>query len=324
MSSLMGIKNVLAALLPSYETNKLESSVERNTSVLTTKMLPEIQQLQEILKTPEGGTFASEDMTKLSDDIVEFIQRRGLTIPGLKKATVLEYVANTIQNLSTISPFIQKELRVTGGKTLLTDGLSFNRKTLLQLVDMIDFFATYISILINYVTAEEVAKVTDTNIDVENVGPNDLQYLRLHHVAFAIVIRVLGTPLAKLKADYAEIPDVIFDEGNYDEMVQAWGTEKVDPMGMMGVPFPLSMVLRARIFFADRAMDKYDECVAASKLAQMRIALYRKRLTEAGREGDAGLERMIENLEKELTKLKRERERMEKKLNLTDLVQGGA
>lgn len=321
MSAIGGIKNVLASLLPSYETSKLEGSIERNTKVLTNKVLPELLQLQELLKTKEGGKYSSDDVTQLSNSVVEYCQRRGLELPGLKHPTILEYTIATVQNIAVITPFVVKELRGVVGKSLLTDGLTFNRKALLQIIDMVDFFTGYTALLINYITAEEVASVAGTNIDVDNVGPIDMQYMKLHTVPFAISMRVLGTPINKLKADYAEIPDVVFDENNYDEMVAAWGTEKVDPMGMNGVPFPLSTILRARLFLADHAMDKYEETVKSAELAQMRIAYYRKRQTEQGKEGDAGLENMIANLEKDLTKLKRKRESMEKKLKISDLAE---
>ncbi|MCT7476066.1 hypothetical protein N5V81_13870 [Escherichia coli] len=173
------------------------------------------------------------------------------------------------------------------------------------------FFVGYASTLINYITAEEIAAVQDSNIAVKGIGPKDLQYLQTRKTFLLYCgARPEQPPLPNWKADYAEIPEAVFDEETYSQLVQQFGSNTTDPLGMSSVPFPLSIVYRVRLNIAEWQMDRYDECVEAAKATELRILLYKKQL--AAGEGDVHIEKLIEAHEKRLMELKYKRERLEK------------
>lgn len=310
----MSISNVLALLLPSFEAVNLKNNLGSNCDAIGDELLPRYQSLQALVGTVEGKQFKSKPVIDLSHDLVSSLHASGLTIKGLRQATMLEYIISAMNNVSTLRPFLVSCIERDIGKTMVTTAITFNKQTVLQLLDLIDFFVKYSTMLLNFVTAEELAAVSDSNIAVSGIGPNDLQYLRVRRSTYGIALRVLATPVSKLKADYAEIPEAIFDEDTYNELVKAFGSEKTDPLGMSGVSWPLSMVYSAKLNFAEWQMDTYDETVEAAKAAELRILLYRKQLAEG--QGDAAIEILIEGHEKKLNELKRKRERLEKKYGL--------
>lgn len=106
----------------------------------------------------------------------------------------------------------------------------------------------------------------------------------------------------------------MFDEETYSQLVQQFGSNTTDPLGMSSVPFPLSIVYRVRLNIAEWQMDRYDECVEAAKATELRILLYKKQ--QAAGEGDVHIEKLIEAHEKRLMELKYKRERLEKKYGL--------
>ncbi|EAC0255802.1 hypothetical protein EHE49_03860 [Salmonella enterica subsp. enterica] len=309
----MPIPNMLAMLLPSFEATNLKNQLSSNCDSIAA-LEPQFQNLQELVGSVQGKPFKAKPVADLSTEIVKYLHSSGLEVKGLRNASMLEYVIASMQNVQALRPFLEQCIDRDIGKTLVTSSLTFNKQTVLQLLDMIEFFVGYASTLINYITAEEIAAVQDSNIAVKGIGPKDLQYLQTRKTSFCIAVRVLATPIIKLKADYAEIPEAVFDEETYSQLVQQFGSNTTDPLGMSSVPFPLSIVYRVRLNIAEWQMDRYDECVEAAKATELRILLYKKQ--QAAGEGDVHIEKLIEAHEKRLMELKYKRERLEKKYGL--------
>lgn len=310
----MAIPNMLAMLLPSFEATNLKNSLGSNCDALGEVLLPQYQNLQELVGSVQGKPFNSKSVQGLSENLVRYMRETKLEVAGLRDPSVLEYIIAAMQNTVALRPFLEQCINRDIGKAVVTASLTFNKQTLLQILDLIDFFTVYSSTLLNFITAEEVGNQPNSNIAVKGIGPNDLTYLNARLVTFGIAVRVLATPANKLKADYAEIPEAVFSEETYNELVEAFGSKTTDPLGLSVVPFPLSIVYRVKLSWADYQMDKYDECVEAAKATELRILLYKKQ--QANGQGDAHIEKQIERHEKRLAELMRKRERLEKKYDL--------
>lgn len=310
----MPIPNMLAMLLPSFEATNLKNSLTSNCDAIGDVLLPQYQNLQELVGTVEGKKFNSKAVQNLNDALVKYLRETKLEHKSLREASVLEYIIAAMENTLALRPFLEQCIARDVGKTIVTASMTFNKQTLLQLLDLLDFFAVYSATLINYISAEELASVQGSNIKVEGIGPHDLTYLNARVVTFGIAVRVLATPANKLKADYGEIPEAVFNEETYNDLVNAFGVKATDPLGLSTVPFPLSIIYRVKLSWAEHQMDKYDECVEAARATELRILLYKKQLAE--KNGDAALEKLIEKHEKRLMDLKYKRERLEKKYGL--------
>lgn len=311
----MPIPNMLAMLLPSFESTNLRNQLSSNCDAIGEALLPRYQTLQDLVGTREGKAFLNGDVEEMSQGLVSYLRDSDLKVKDVRNASMLEYIVPALENVLVLRPFLEQHINKDIGKSLVTTALTFNKQTLLQLLDVIDFTVGYSTTLLNYATAVELNAVEGSNIDGGAIGPNDLQFLKTKRTVFAIALRILGTPLNKLKADYAEIPEAIFDEETYDDLVKTFGGATTDPLGMASVPFPLSLVYRARLNWAEWQMDRYDECVAAGKAAELRILLWKKQQAEGGG-GDAAIERLIQSQEKRLMDLKYKREKLEKKYGL--------
>ncbi|AWN08939.1 virion structural protein [Salmonella phage SPAsTU] len=309
----MPIPNMLAMLLPSFEATNLKNQLSSNCDSIAA-LEPQFTNLQELVGSVQGKPFKAKPVAELSTEMVKYLRGSGLDVKGLREPSMLEYVVATMQNVQALRPFLEQCIDRDIGKTLVTSSLTFNKQTVLQMLDMIEFFVGYAGTLINYITAEEIAAIPGSNIAVKGIGPKDLQYLQTRKTSFCIAVRVLATPIAKLKADYAEIPEAVFDEDTYNDLVQQFGSSTTDPLGMSSVPFPLSIIYRVRLNIAEWQMDRYDECVEAAKATELRILLYKKQ--QAAGEGDVHIEKLIEAHEKRLMELKYKRERLEKKYGL--------
>lgn len=308
----MNVPNFLNNILPAFEANQLKDSLDDNVKVITSILLPQYQSLQEVMA---DRTFHSKDAQKMSVDITAYLKDTGLIYKSYNNPSMVDYIVEVMKNIGTLGGFLSSRIDADIGKKLVTAQMSFSKTTLLQLLDIINFYAEYSGTLINWLTHEELTSL-NSDIRTKGVSPNDLQYLKMRMGTFSVANRVLGTPLSKLKAEYGEIPDAFFTEDTYFELTRSFGQDKTDPMGFASVPFPLSLIYHARLNWAERQMDQYDEVVATAKATELRIMLYRKQIAEGT--GDASIEKMLEASEKKLLDLKYKRERLEKKYKLTE------
>lgn len=308
----MNFSSFLNNILPAYEGNQLKDSLSGNIKVISTNLLPQYQALAEVM---QGREFHSPDAKKMSDDLTSYLKSTGLEYKAYKNPSMVDYIIEVMKNISTLGGFLSTRIDADIGKKLVTSQMSFNKTTLLQILDVINFYSEYSATLINWLTHEELTSM-NSDIATKGVSPNDLAYLKSRMATFSVANRILGTPLSKMKAEYGEIPDAFFTEETFYELTRSFGSDKTDPMGFASVPFPLSLIYHARLNIAERQMDHYDEVVAAAKATELRIMLYRKQIAEGT--GDASIEKMLEANEKKLLDLKYSRERLEKKYKLTE------
>lgn len=308
----MNFSNFLNNILPAYEGTQLKDTLDDNVKLISTTLLPQYQSLAEVM---QGRTFHATDVQKMSTDITSYLKETGLEYRAYNNPSMVDYIIEVMKNISTLGGFLAGRIDADIGKKLVTSQMSFNKTTLLQLLDIINFYTEYSATLINWLTHQELTSM-NSDIKTKGVSPNDLQYLKSRMATFAVANRILGTPLSKMKAEYGDIPDAFFTEDTFYDLTRSFGPNKTDPMGFSSVPFPLSLIYHARLNIAERQMDHYDEVVAAGKATELRIMLYRKQIAEGT--GDAAVEKMLEANEKKLLDLKYARERLEKKYKLTE------
>ena len=311
----MNIANLFSALLPSYEAVQLKSILKKSADGISTELLPRYLQLQEFLQTQQGKSFNDKDVKAYSENLVKYLSKTQLHHTHLSNPTMLEYIIPALQNVGALASFLSRTIDKDMGRSVSTSVLSFNKATILRFVDIIDFAGNYAATLLNWITARELASVTQTNIAPKAISPGDLEMVQGQAVVFGIAMRILGTPINRLQADYAEIPEAVFDPESYQDLLHSFGESKVDPVGFSAVPFPLSIVLRIQLWRAEKQMDAYEECVRAGKSAEMRVLLMRKQMAEGA--GDAAAEKLLGAYEKQYEELKYERARLESKYKLT-------
>lgn len=308
----MSVINYLGSLLPSYEASSLKDDLDANAKELTGLILPAYEALAELIA---GGAIRDKAVAEHSAYFVKEMRDSELVFKNLRNPNMFEYVAETIKNIGTLTPYLRDRIDKDIGRKLITNGITFNRQTLLQFCEVIEFFSTYAKIFINYATHAELASVDESRIKVRAVGPDDIEYLQLRRHTFTVVCRILGTPVTKLAAEYGEIPDMAIDADSFKEVQSVIGSSRIDPMGFASVPFPISIVYHARMKWADYQMDRYDDTVSTAKAVEYRVLLYRKRIDTG--EGDASIERLLEIQEDRLMELRRKRERLEVKYGLS-------
>lgn len=308
----MAFSDYIASLMPRYEVIKLKDNLHSNVSEINEHILPAYKQASELF---ESSPFRNKEVIDYSKDFTEKLTRTGLEHKHIKDANVVQYVTAILGNVVSIEPYLKERIVKDCGRTVIADGITFNRQFLLQFIEAIDFFCYYSKTLLNWITALEFAEVEESRQKVLSIGPDDAKYLQDKMFVFAYVSRIIGTPLAKLRSDYGDIPDMVIDPDSIGELTAAFGEKRLDPQGFSGVPFPISLALHGGMFIANWQMDQYDDTVAQMEAVNLRILMYKKKVAENGG-SDAALEKMLDIQEDRYMVLKQERERLERKYGL--------
>ena len=306
----MSISSYVAGLLPSYEAATLKDNLHSNVKELSEHILPAYESVIELFNEVP---MKDAEIIELSKDFTEKLERTGLKHKDLKDATIVEYVREVARNIISIEGYLKERIDADCGRVVISDGITFNRQMLIQLLESVDFFNRYAKTLVNYITYRELSLVEESRQRGMGIGPDDKEYLETKLFAFTMVCRILGTPLSKLRADYNETPMMAVDPANIGELQAVFG-DRIDPMRFSDVPFPLSLFLHGGMTIANYQMDQYDDTVATAKAVELRVLLYKKKVATG--EGDAAQEKLLDLQEKRLMELRRKQERLEKKYGL--------
>lgn len=183
----MNIANLFSALLPSYEAVQLKSILKKSADGISTELLPRYLQLQEFLQTQQGKSFNDKDVKAYSENLVKYLSKTQLHHAHLSNPTMLEYIIPALQNVGALASFLSRTIDKDMGRSVSTSVLSFNKATILRFVDIIDFAGNYAATLLNWITARELASVTQTNIAPKAISPGDLEMVQGQAVVFGHV-----------------------------------------------------------------------------------------------------------------------------------------
>lgn len=307
----MSTLDQLKKLLPSFEQSQLRDTLDKAFTRIQTSLLPQYRKISEVLG--DNPKFNDENVAVFNKEYVEFMQESGVNVKSKRNPSSLDFIIIAMENSAPLIEYLKERIKHDTSRTLMKDGITFNRHTLLQLIDCVNYFVDYSTKYLNYLTFKELNSVEESNIKTARLPPDIDVEMRTTIHTFSVSTRVLAMPLGDLRACYGDIPDVIIDEDTIGDMKAVFG-EKIDPLGFSHVPFPISMIFYARLNIADKQMSDLEETKQTAKTVEYRIAAYQKRKTMG--ESDAAIEKVLELQEKRLADLLYERERLEKKYGL--------
>lgn len=305
----MSVSEYLSKLLPSFENSNLRDSLRKTNEKINLHLLPQYRNLREVC---EHG-FKDELVKELNTDICRHLDSMNVSLKAVRKPDVIDYIIGAMENTAPTIAYLEERLKTDVPRTLMVDGITFNKKTLLQLIDSMLYFANYASDLLNFITHQELMSVDESNIKTAKLPPDMFNQLKVTSHTFSVTVRVASISLTDLRGIYGEIPDMVVDEDTLGELAAVFGP-KLNPLGFDQVPFPISLVFYARLSVADKQMDNLEEVIQTAKTVEYRIAAYKRRI--AAGEGDAAIEKVLDMQEKRLSDLLYERDRLEKKYGL--------
>lgn len=284
----MSIMRFIRALAPSFQGNKLKDGIIVLNERISTQLLPQLEKALSVFN--EDWKYQDAWAKTVSGNIEKDLKLKKLQ-PRACMFAKLEWIA---KNLQSTLPFIKQETDRSFGNEVSSIGLTYSRANLLQYAECATFFVSYVSLLINYISAVELNAVSKRQ-HLEGIAPTDLERLKAQYASFSVVCRILGYEVSELKGQLKTVPDMIIDPSTESEAKLIVGASKLDPVNFASLPFPLSLIFHLRLRNVENDVEEYEELKAQANSLNYRILLI-KQYMENG-DGDAALETKLQKLE---------------------------
>lgn len=298
----MSVSNYVKGLLPSFESSRVKDNLSNLSQEIDQFTLPSTKGMVETF--PHDWKWKNKNVETLDKAIRS--SYRGKVFK--RDASALELIEHALVNMQTTLPLMKMQADKAFGRTISSDGLTFDRAAILQFSEAATFFVNYARMMVNYLSAAELAEL-DGSRKVAGIAPDDEEYLLTHRYTFALALTIMCVDGKELKAEIGQIPTSIVEANNEDDMSAIVGKGKMDPFGFADLPFPLSLVYRAGLSIADWQVNRYDQAQEEANVQQYRMILLKERIEHG--QGDAATENQLKDAEERLKLARRKIAKME-------------
>ncbi len=298
----MNLVTFLSHLLPSFKSNRVTESLANREQEINKHLLPQYSSVIPVFTNKYK--FKNPVIAKIDKSIT-----KGLKIKKLRNCNSLMLIHATAEIILKTLPFYKDLAADNFSKVIAKDGLTYSKANILRYVEAVDFFVNYARIYINVLSSAERAAMDSLTTGIEGIAPDDIEYLHTHSMPFLVTCRILNfKPEAAMAAEKATIDAVIPStrEGE-KEVITSVGIKATDPLGFAELPFPLSIVLTARLAWANYQHDIYEETKAQSKAIDYRMLLIQEEIDTGG--SNPELEKQLLFYESQLLVLRRKNEK---------------
>lgn len=303
----MSVTNYVKGLLPSFESSRVKDNLTNLSQEIDQFTLPSTKGMVETF--PHDWKWKNKNVETLDKAIRSSYKGKAVK----RDASALELIEHALVNMQTTLPLMKMQADKAFGRTISSEGLTFDRAAILQFSEAATFFVNYARVLVNYLSAAELSEL-DGSRKVEGIAPDDEEYLMANRYTFAIALNIMCVDGKELKSEMAHIPTSIVESGNEDDLVAVVGSEKMNPFGFANLPFPLSIIYRAGLSIADWQVNRYDQAQEEANVQQYRMILLKERI-ESGK-GDAATENALKDAEERLKLARRKIAKMEEEYGL--------
>lgn len=303
----MSVTNYVKGLLPSFESSRVKDNMTNLSQEIDQFTLPSVKGM--VSTFPHDWKWKNKNVETLDKAI-----RSSYTGKVFKRnASTLELIEHALVNLQTTLPLMKMQADRAFGRSISSEGLTFDKAAILQYSEAATYFVNYARVFVNYLSAAELSEL-DGSRTVVGISPDDEEYLLANRYTFAIALSIMCVDGKELKDEMVHIPASIVESGNEEDMTVVVGKGKMDPFGFADLPFPLSLVYRAGLSISDWQVNRYDQAQEEANVQQYRIILLKERIEN--NQGDAATENTLKDAEDRLKLTRRKIAKMEESYGL--------
>ena len=207
----MSVSNYVKGLLPSFESSRVKDNLSNLSQEIDQFTLPSTKGMVETF--PHDWKWKNKNVETLDKAIRS--SYRGKVFK--RDASALELIEHALVNMQTTLPLMKMQADKAFGRTISSDGLTFDRAAILQFSEAATFFVNYARMMVNYLSAAELAEL-DGSRKVAGIAPDDEEHLLTHRYTFALALTIMCVDGKELKAEIGQIPTSIVEANNEDDM----------------------------------------------------------------------------------------------------------
>lgn len=247
--------------------------------------------IQSILETPTLLTATSQYGIKFTNDFM-----RMLPSSLRSKTTPYAVIQRSLEHASKLATLLDDFVGKDMPEQIYIDGITYQRATVLRLVELLDFTVDYASRQACYYTAAEMAVTGD---DVSKLPFTKAEEMAIvsQQAAYFKAIELLYADPKTIMANLDKIPEVVITTDAGTDIATAL-SPGADALSLGVIPIVSSLFLFIGERKADWDYERYERCKKERKDIELRIEMMRQRKNG---QVDARSESILKGYERELT-----------------------
>ena len=266
-------------------------------------VLPTLEQIREETKlTPPVSAYGKA-----------FVKSFNATLPSNMRNSQNDYIVVAHKSLANAADLVGKLEKVINKEmadTVRIHGLTYQKATLLRIIELLDFTADYASRQLAFYVASEVEKKTKGK-DTNPYTKAEEAVLRTYQSTYFKTIEMFYQPADVVLKKVASIPEVLMT-GDVSHDLPTIDPSKVDPLKLGFIP----VVSHIWNFFGNMYVDweysRYEKAKKERRDIELRIEMLKQ--YEASGQPNARLESILDGYNRELTLLREKISQMESKV----------
>lgn len=286
----MSILNILKGLVPSFGKKDIREKLRVIASKIAELVLPALDSFAETLNERQLKSKYGKDLIAAVYGFLPPVLRNSPTPYAKVVRTALE---NATKLLEGLQDYTGKHL----GDAVHVEGLTYQKASVLRLIELIDFFQDYTLRQLTFLVASEVNIEAFDRQDGNPFTQAELKFLQTNQGAWLKMLELLnGDPKQALSA-LEKVPEVLLSDADANE-VPALGGTSADPLKLGFIPGVSHIFHWVGLRLVDWEIERYERAKKEKRDIEMRLEALRQR---RGGTVDARTESIIANYERELT-----------------------
>jgi hypothetical protein len=299
----MDILSWVSSILPTFGKKDVREKLRTISKKLTDIVKPSVELFREEIKERQLKSAYGKSFFK---DIVGVLPSRLQGGDSPFSFVLGMAIDNAVKLLDQLEQYVTKNM----GETIHIEGITYQKASVIRLIEMLDFFADYSNRHLSYLVASETNIEAFDKPDGNPFTPFALKYLQNNKLPYIQMLGLLLNDPKKIMTDINGIPEVIMTDAGVGE-VPALAGGAADPLRLGAFPIVTSVFHWVGLRNVDYDIERYELAKKERRDIEMRLETLRQR--RAGNQ-DAQAEVIIANYERELTLARAKVTTMEEKL----------
>lgn len=299
----MNILSFIRNLLPSFGKKDIREKLRIISRKITDVIQPSLEMFGEQLNEKTLKSAYGKGFMK---DVMGMIPQRLRSVDHPYAMVLGVALTNGQRLVEQIEAYIGKNM----GETIYVEGMSYQKASVIRLIELLDFFTDYAHRQLGYLVASETNIEAFDRPDGNPYTRAELMFLQSNQASFLRLMELFNGDPKKIMSVIENIPEVLMSDTEVGE-VPALAGAAADPLQLGSIPGVSHIFHWVGLRMVDWDIERYEAALKTKRDIDLRLESLRQR--RAGNL-DAQTETIIDNYQRELTLARAKIARFEEKV----------
>lgn len=295
----MKINMFLSQVLPSFSKASLKKALDETKKELREETLTQF-------RSAEQAGFAKRKWK--AETILSFQQTFENGVRGKHRGNMIAVMNDIMENTEKLFPTVEKLIDNYFSNDVVREAITFLGVNIIQFQEAMAFATRYSRKLLLFIITEEVRAADPEAVEPDAILQGEINWLYAKRDTFFAALSILSMKPLEVEKHMEEIPDVIANNDNVDQVTAMVGLNRVDPFRFNLISARMNPIFYIRKWIVEGQVAAYKEAQEERKQLECRILQLKN--ADDGK-NDPKLQQIIEYNEKRLHRYNAEIAEME-------------